>query len=75
MEGFEGAGLSERHAAICRFAERATLAPDAMREADLAPLRAAGLDDAAVLTLAHVIGFFNGTNRIADCLHVDPEPG
>ena len=40
---------------------------------DLAPLREHGLADADLLTLAHVIGFFNGVNRVADCLHVDPE--
>ena len=44
-----------------------------MTEADLKPLRIQGLDDESLLTLAHVISFFNGVNRVADCLHVDPE--
>ena len=45
-----------------------------MTEEDLAPLRAAGLSDEDLLVLSHVTAFFNGVNRIADALHVDPEP-
>lgn len=73
MEG-DDAGLDPRRAALVAYAVKSTRAPAAMTEADLAPLRAEGLADEALLTAAHVIGFFNGVNRVADCLHVDREP-
>ncbi len=71
---WEAAGLDERRLAVCRYARKATRTPSEMTEEDLAPLREHGLDDRDLLTLAHVVSFFNGTNRVADCLHVDPEP-
>lgn len=72
--GWRKAGLDARRAAICAYAAKSTRTPSAVTEGDLAPLRAAGLGDADLLALAHVIAFFNGVNRIAECLHVDPEP-
>jgi len=44
-----------------------------MTREDLAPLRAAGLDEGAILEAVHVIGYFNHINRVADALGVDPE--
>jgi alkylhydroperoxidase family enzyme len=46
-----------------------------MAEADVAALRAAGFDDAAIHDAAQVIGYFNYVNRVADGLGIDPEPG
>ena len=74
MEDWRAAGLSERRAAIAAWAEKSTASPSATTEEDLAPLRAAGLSDEDLLVLAHVISFFNGVNRVAECLHVDEEP-
>lgn len=74
VEGQEEDVLSARGAAICRYAVKSTLTPSKMTEADLDELRGHGLADADLLVLAHVIGFFNQVNRVADCLHVDPEP-
>ena len=69
------ARLSPREAALCEYAERATAAPTGrLREADLAPLRAAGLSDAEIHDAVQVIAYFNYINRIADCLGTDPEP-
>lgn len=45
-----------------------------MREEDVAGLRAAGFDDAAILVAVQVISYFNYINRVADALHVDVEP-
>ncbi len=59
---------------MCRFADQVTLNPEEIDEDDLEPLMDAELSDEEILTLAHIIGFFNGVNRIADCLHVDNEP-
>lgn len=33
-----------------------------------------GFDDVAILEMAHIAGFFNYINRVADALGVDPEP-
>ena len=46
-----------------------------MTEADLSPLRAAGLDDPAIQEVIQVIAWFNYINRVADAVHVDLEPG
>jgi len=68
------AALVARERALCEFAERLTLAPASMREADVLALRSAGLDDRAIHDLTQVVAYFNYINRIADALHVDLEP-
>jgi uncharacterized peroxidase-related enzyme len=70
---WRGAGLSSREQALCAWAEKLTLTPGAMGPEDLEPLRAVGLDDAAIHDLAQVTSYFNYINRIADGLGVDPE--
>jgi hypothetical protein len=45
-----------------------------MQEADVAALRAVGLDDVAIHDAIQVIGYFNYINRLADAVHVDLEP-
>ncbi len=74
MEGSEEGKLSPRRAALCLYAVKATRVPSEMTKADLTVLRGHGLEDEDLLGLVHVIGFFNQVNRIADCLHADPEP-
>jgi len=71
---WRAAALVERERALCEFAERLTLAPASMREADVLALRAAGLDDRGIHDLTQVVAYFNYINRIADALHVDLEP-
>lgn len=56
------------------FAIKLTASPGAMRRADLAPLRAAGLGDLAIHDAVQAIAYFNYINRIADGLGVDLEP-
>ena len=68
------AALSPADAALCAFAEKLTLAPARMTEADVAQLRARGFDDRAVHDAAQVAAYFNYINRVADALHVDLEP-
>lgn len=65
--------LGERERRLCAFAERLTREPAGMTPADLDRLREVGLDDAAILEVVHVIGYFNHINRVADALGVDPE--
>lgn len=63
----------ERLRAILAYAEKLTLAPAQVEEADLAPLRAAGLDDRGILEVAQVTAYFNFVNRMADGLGVELE--
>ena len=62
------AGLSERESAMAAYAEKLTLRPAEMVEADLEPLYAAGLDDHQIMELVQVVGMFNMTNRISTAL-------
>jgi alkylhydroperoxidase family enzyme len=57
------------------FLEKLTLVPDALSAADVAPLRAVGLSDAAIEDAIHVCALFNVYDRLADAFefHI-PEP-
>jgi uncharacterized peroxidase-related enzyme len=67
------ASMTPREEAIAGYAAKLTRDPAGMRPEDLAPLRSAGLDDRAILDLAHVVGFFAYANRVADGLGCDLE--
>jgi len=66
------ARLSPRETALAEYAEKLTLRPAEVTEADLAPLRAAGLDDHGIMELVQVIGMFNLTNRVSSALGFVP---
>ena len=68
------APLDRVDAALCAYAEKLTRKPAAMTEADLRPLRAAGLGDEAIHLAVQVVSFFNYINRVADAVHVELEP-
>lgn len=53
-------------AATARFLERLSRAPDDVTAADIAPLRAAGVPDAAIIDALHVNAVFNLVNRLAN---------
>ena len=55
---WHAAELSAREEALCNYAAALTRDPGTISETHLEPLREAGLDDRAILDLAHVIGFF-----------------
>jgi uncharacterized peroxidase-related enzyme len=67
------AGVSRVDAALCAFAEKLTLRPAEMSEADIKRLRRVGLSDRAIHDATQVIGYFNYINRVADALGVEPE--
>ncbi|MBT8484624.1 MAG: peroxidase-related enzyme [Phycisphaerales bacterium] len=67
--------LPKREAAIVAYATKLTTNPQAMDPTDVATLRAAGLDDRAILDLAQIIGYFNYVNRIVLGLGVQEEGG
>ena len=66
------ADLTERERAMCAYAEKLTLRPAELTEADLGPLRAAGLTDEQILELVQVVGMFNLTNRVSSALGFAP---
>jgi uncharacterized peroxidase-related enzyme len=68
------AALSEREAALAEYARVLTLRPADMKEADLEPLRVAGLDDEEILQATMVTSYFNFVNRIAQGLGVEAPP-
>jgi uncharacterized peroxidase-related enzyme len=70
---WKSAPISAREGAILAYAERMTRDAHGLSRADADALRAHGLDDGAILELAHVAGFFNSINRIVDALGIDPE--
>jgi uncharacterized peroxidase-related enzyme len=68
------AALSPADRALCAFAEKLTRDPSAMRATDIATLRSAGFDDAAIHEAVQVVGYFNYINRVADAIDVELEP-
>ena len=73
-DDYRKADLAPRERALCDYAVKLTRAPGAIREADLAPLRAAGLSDRDIHDAVQVISYFNYINRVADGLGTDLEP-
>jgi uncharacterized peroxidase-related enzyme len=67
------APLAPLDRALCLFAEKLTLQPTAMGEADVEALRAAGASDPAIHDATQVVAYFNYINRIADALGVELE--
>jgi alkylhydroperoxidase family enzyme len=68
MAGLPGLGPAE--VAIATFAARLTLGPAHMQRGAVVALRAAGLTDAEVHDVVHVVGCFAYMNRLADGLGV-----
>lgn len=59
--------------ALCEYARKLTVSPGAMVEDDLAPMRAVGLDDRAIVDANQVVAYFNYANRVVDGLGVELE--
>ena len=66
------AGLPDRESAMAAYAEKLTLHPADVVEADLEPLRKVGLDDHQIMELVQVVGMFNLTNRVSSALGFVP---
>ncbi len=66
------AGLGEREQAMAAYAERLTLHPADVVEADLQPLRDVGLGDHEIVELVQIVGMFNLTNRVSTALGLVP---
>lgn len=64
------ASIGPREAAVLAYAERLTLRPATVTEADLEPMRAAGLDDGEILEVNQVVAYFAYANRTVQGLGV-----
>jgi uncharacterized peroxidase-related enzyme len=60
--------------ALCEYAEKLTRSSAHASEADVAALRAHGLDDVAIHDAVQVIAYFNYINRVASGVDVELEP-
>ena len=67
-DAFEGRVL-----ALMRYAEKLTLRPGTMEQADIGALSGAGLDDGEILEANQIIGYFNYANRCLNGLGVTTE--
>jgi uncharacterized peroxidase-related enzyme len=59
-----------RELALLRYAEKLTLSPGKMTQADVEALRREGLDDGQILEANQIIGYFNYVNRLLNGLGV-----
>jgi uncharacterized peroxidase-related enzyme len=66
------AGLDERRQAICAYAEKLTLGPQELGEADLNALLAAGLTLEEAWDVAEIAAMYNFTNRMAMATNMLP---
>lgn len=66
----DDAPLPGRTRALVTYALKLTRAPARVTEADLAPLRAAGLSDRGIHDAAAVVAYYNFVNRLAQGLGV-----
>lgn len=71
---WRSAPLDDTRRAMCDFAERLARSAGGTDERDIAALRAAGLDDRAVLDLVLIVAYYSYVNRIAEALGVPLEP-
>ena len=67
-EAFEGAEL-----AFMDYAEKLTLSPGSMQQADVEAMKAEGIDDGQILEANQIIGYFNYVNRCLNGLGVTTE--
>jgi uncharacterized peroxidase-related enzyme len=58
-------GLTKREAAIAKYAQKLTVDPGGVTGGDVAALKGAGLDDAAVHDVVHAAAYCAYANRIA----------
>lgn len=67
-DAFDGGEL-----ALLRYAEKLTLAPGKMVQADVQALKDAGVDDGEILEANQIIGYFNYVNRLLNGLGVSTD--
>lgn len=68
LEDWRTAPIDAKLREALGFLEKLTLHPDAVRPADVAPLRAAGISDEGIEDAIQVCTLFNVYDRLADSL-------
>lgn len=68
LDDYRTAPIGERLRAVLGYLEKLTLHPDEIEAGDVAPLRAAGVSDAAIEDAVHICANFNLINRLGDAL-------
>jgi uncharacterized peroxidase-related enzyme len=68
-----GDAFGEPETTLFDYAEKLTVSPGTMREADVDAMKAAGFDDGEILELNQIIGYFNYVNRSLNGLGVTTE--
>lgn len=63
--------LTAAESAMLEFAEKLTLTPSGMREADVQKLRDVGWSDRDILDIVHVCAYFNFRVRVVDGLGLE----
>ena len=63
--------LTEAEHAMLEYAEKLTLTPSAMTEADVQKLRNVGWSDRDILDIVHVCAYFNFRVRVVDGLGLE----
>lgn len=71
LDDWRTAPIAEPLRAMLGFLEQLTLRPATVTPQDVAPLRARGLNDAAIEDAIHVAVLFNMYDRMADTLGFD----
>ena len=74
LEDWRSAPIPERLKAVIGLYEKLTDAPSDLGPDDIAPLRAAGLSDAAILEAVHIRTVFSIMTRVADALGFEVPP-
>jgi uncharacterized peroxidase-related enzyme len=65
--------LPDHTLAALVFAEKMTLTPNKMTQADVKALRGHGYSDEEIHDIAQIAAYFNYINRVSDALGVPPE--
>ena len=74
QEDFTQVEFDHQTQALLEFAKKTTLTPKEMCKSDVEKLQKAGFSDKEILDAAQLIGYFNYSNRVMDCLGINPEP-
>ena len=68
---FRKIDLTVKQNDMLEFAEKLTLYPGKMKEADVKSLRENGFSDEEILSITLITNYFNFANRVANSLGVD----
>ena len=74
QEDFTQVEFDPKTKALLEFAKKTTLTPKKMSKSDIEKLEKNGFTDKEILDAAQLIGYFNYSNRVMDCLGINPEP-